>query len=256
MQSIAVLKFGGTSVKSVARIQHVADLICRFPEQKKIVVVSAMGDTTDHLLKLAKQCSRTPDKRELDLLLTTGEQVSIALLSMTLADRGVRSRSFTGQQLGIITDCNHNNAKVLEIDKRRVQKALNEFDVVIIAGFQGVSTEGEITTLGRGGSDISALALAAAVDAPNCHIFTDVDGVYSADPQIIPEAEFYPEISFENLLAMALKGAQVMHPRAVQLAKDFDIEFRIRNTFNPSNPGTLVKGVNNDSKFSLQQASA
>lgn len=242
MRSIAVLKFGGSSVKSIARIQHVADLIATFPEEKKIVIVSAMGDTTDHLLKLAKQCSRIPNQRELDLLLATGEQVSIALLSITLAERGIRSRAFTGQQLGVLTDSNHNSARIIDLDKQCIDKALDEHDVVILAGFQGASAEGDITTLGRGGSDTSALAVAAAIKGASCHIFSDVDGVYSADPRKVSDAEFLPEITFSELIAMAQNGAQVMHPRAVQLAEDYQIEFRIRNTFNPSNPGTLVKG--------------
>lgn len=244
MQEIAVLKFGGTSVKSIARIRHVCELIQGLPQKKKVVIVSAMGDSTDHLIKLAKQCSESPDERELDLLLSTGEQVSISLIAMTLKALGLKSRSFTGPQLGILTDSNHNSARIIDINRDKLKKAVEENDVVVIAGFQGCDHEGELTTLGRGGSDTSAVAIAAALNADTCQIYTDVDGIFSADPQKIAKAVFLPEISYKELLELAQAGAQVMHPRAVELAEDYSIRLQIRNTFKPKHEGSTVKGEN------------
>ncbi|MBX9723126.1 MAG: aspartate kinase, partial [Candidatus Obscuribacterales bacterium] len=189
MEEIAVLKFGGTSVKNVARIHHVAELISKFPAKKKLVIVSAMGDTTDNLIKLAKQCSPDISERELDLLLATGEQVSITLLAIALGSHGIKAKSFTGNQLGILTDSSHTAARIIDIDRNLLNNAIDENDVVVIAGFQGCSEEGEVTTLGRGGSDTSAVAIAAAAKAKVCHIFTDVDGIFSADPNVVDEAK-------------------------------------------------------------------
>lgn len=237
---VSVVKFGGTSIKNVGRIQHVADVIAKIKD-KCLVVASAMGDTTDHLYSLAKQCAIHPDKRELDLLLATGEQVSIALLALTLRERGINARSFTGQQIGIITDNNHSCARILDICPDKINEAFAEYDVIIVAGFQGISFDGQITTLGRGGSDTTAVALAAACGAAHCDIYTDVDGIFTCDPNKFGEAELIAEISYSEVLELARSGAQVIHPRAVETAQDHGVEVRVRNTFNPDNAGTLIK---------------
>ena len=243
MSDIAVLKFGGTSVKNIGRIQHVCEIIDGVrAKQKALVVVSAMGDTTDYLLKLAKQCTSTPDKRELDLLLSTGEQISISLLAMTLRSLGLRARSFTGQQVGIFTESVHNKARIVDINASKLNTAFEENDVIVVAGFQGVTESGDITTLGRGGSDTTAVALAAAVHAPVCDIYTDVDGIYTSDPNIIHTARLLDRISYGEVLEMARLGAQVIHPRAVELARQYGIKLRVRNTFKPTHEGTTIDG--------------
>jgi len=249
VEEIAVAKFGGTSVKSIARIQHVAEIVKNMPERKRVIVVSAMGDTTDHLLALAKQCSATPDRRELDVLMSTGEQVSIALLSLTLRSMGIRAKSFTGAQIGLLTDDSHTSARILEIDRLTLEAALVHSDVVIVAGFQGVNTAGDITTLGRGGSDTTAVALAVACQAPVCQIYTDVDGICSADPKTVPEARELQQLTYVEALELARNGAQVIHSRAVELAEQYGVAIRVRNTFNPSNPGTLVDGEETMEKY-------
>jgi aspartate kinase len=241
MSDIAVLKFGGTSVKSIGRIQHVCDIIANTAKtQPTLVVVSAMGDTTDYLVKLAKQCSGTPDKRELDLLLSTGEQISIALVAMTLRAMGVKARSFTGQQVGIFTETVHTKARIVDIKSDTILNALKENDVIVVAGFQGVTESGDITTLGRGGSDTTAVALAAAVGAPICDIFTDVDGIYTADPNAIRGARLLKRISYGEVLELARMGAQVLHPRSVELGRQYGVKLRVRNTFKPENLGTVI----------------
>ncbi len=180
---ISVLKFGGTSVKTPARMKNVAEIVAKCASGSKvIVVVSAMGHHTDELVNLASECSNNPIQREMDVLLATGEQQSIALLSIILNDLGVKTRSFTGAQLGIITESNFGNAEILQINRKRIETALEEYQVIVVAGFQGVTTDGDITTLGRGGSDTSAVALAAAIGAQTCDIYTDVDGIFTADP--------------------------------------------------------------------------
>ena len=242
MSDVIVLKFGGTSVKSIVRIQHVAEIIAKQTSKKCVVVVSAMGDTTDYLYKLAKQCSIYPDKRELDLLLSTGEQISISLLTLALQSLGVKSKSFTGPQIGIVTDTAHSSARIKDINGERIRKELNEYDVVVVAGFQGLSSDGEVTTLGRGGSDTTAVALAAACGASTCDIYTDVDGVYTADPNAITDAQLLAAISYDEVLEMARNGAQVIHPRAVELAQNYGITVRVRNTFKPEHEGTTING--------------
>ncbi len=249
MEAVAVAKFGGTSVKSIARIQHVAEIVKNMPQRKRVIVVSAMGDTTDHLLSLAKQCSEFPDQRELDVLMSTGEQVSIALLSLTLCAMGIKARSFTGAQIGLLTDDHHTSARILEIDRDFLAAALVENDVVIVAGFQGVNTAGDITTLGRGGSDTSAVALAVACAAPLCEIYTDVDGICSADPNIVPDASALSQLTYTEALELARNGAQVIHPRAVELAQQYGIAIRVRNTFNPAEQGTLLDGEETMEKY-------
>jgi len=242
VNDIRVLKFGGSSVKNIGRIEHVADIIASYKPHPVVVVVSAMGDTTDHLLNLAKQCSTTPDQRELDLLLSTGEQVSIVLLSLILKRKGLSAKSLTGQQAGISTTDEHGSARILDIDSELIKKELVNHDVVVVAGFQGVTEDGQITTLGRGGSDTTAVALAAALNARECDIYTDVDGVFTADPNVIKEAVPLKEIGYAQCVTLARSGAQVIHPRAVELGEQYDVVVRVRNTFNPSNRGTEIKG--------------
>ncbi|MBS2000052.1 MAG: aspartate kinase [Cyanobacteria bacterium SZAS LIN-5] len=242
--SISVLKFGGTSVKNISRIHHVADVVAKCGSAKSVVVVSAMGDTTDYLYSLAKQCATVPNKRELDLLLSTGEQVSIALLALTLQEKGINAKSFTGSQIGITTDNSHSTARILDICRDTLKKALEDHDVVVVAGFQGLSESGEITTLGRGGSDTTAVALAAACGATTCDIYTDVDGIFTTDPNKIAEAQIIPTICYDEVLELARVGAQVLHPRAVELAKEYNIQVRVRNTFKPAHQGTIINGEN------------
>ncbi|MBI5172734.1 MAG: aspartate kinase [Candidatus Melainabacteria bacterium] len=244
IQKIKVLKFGGTSVKNPQRLVHVAQIIAREKAHKCIVVVSAMGQTTDTLVKLASRCSQTPNPRELDVLLATGEQQAIALLSIVLSDLGVRARSFTGAQLGIITEANYGNAEILSIDKSKIEEAFQTHDVIVVAGFQGVTATGDITTLGRGGSDTSAVALAAATQAELCEIYTDVDGIFTADPNIINGALQHSILSYEDCLELAAKGAQVIHPRAVECARENGIDIAVRSVFNPENEGTLITSGN------------
>lgn len=245
MNKLSVLKFGGTSVKNPARIQHVAEIIkSRLHDEgedsKLIVVVSAMGDTTDYLLKLGAQCAKHPDKRELDSLLSTGEQISITLLSMTLKEMGLRARSFTAYQIGIFTENVHSKARIVDINTDNFKSALSEHQVLVVAGFQGVTSNGDITTLGRGGSDTTACALAAATEAAVCDIYTDVDGIYTADPNLIPQARLLSSVSYGEVIEMARLGAQVIHPRAVELARQYKVRMRVRNTFKPEHEGTLI----------------
>jgi aspartate kinase len=242
MSDIAVLKFGGTSVKNIQRLRHVASIIEQeAKEQKVIVVVSAMGDATDRLLQLAKQCCEDPTAQELDVLLATGEQVTIALLTMLLNEAGLRARSLTGAQAGIVTDDKHTNADILSIDSNLIAAAFADFDVLVVAGFQGATTGGAITTLGRGGSDTTAVVLAAAVKARSCEIYTDVDGIYDLDPNQHPKALKFGQISFDHCLKLASDGAQVIHPRAVAAAKQFQLPVRVRSTFCLTDHGTLIK---------------
>ncbi len=239
-----VQKFGGTSVKSIARIKNVASLVARAAEHDPVVVVvSAMGDTTDYLVKLAHQASDAPNRREYDALLATGEQISIALVAMALNQKGVRAVSMTGAQLGIITESVHTAARIVDIKTERLRRHLDEGQVVVAAGFQGTTPEGDTTTLGRGGSDTTAVALAAALGARICDIFTDVSGVYTADPNIVSSARLLKEVSYEEMLEMARVGAQVLHPRAVELARKHKLPLRVRNTFDPDHEGTILRGA-------------
>jgi aspartate kinase len=239
-----VQKFGGTSVKSIARIKNAAGIIARTAQGDSVVaVVSAMGDTTDYLVKLAHQASDSPSRRELDALLATGEQISAALVAMSLNDLGVKALSLTGTQLGITTESIHTTARIVDINTDRVRRHLDEGFIVVAAGFQGTTPEGDTTTLGRGGSDTTAVALAAALRASACDIFTDVSGVYTADPNIVPTARLLKQVSYEEMLEMARVGAQVLHPRAVELARKHRIPVRVRNTFDPDHQGTILKGA-------------
>ena len=241
LQHAHVVKFGGTSVKNIGRIQHVANIVKQLSDSGPVlVVVSAMGDTTDYLLKLAHQTTSSPDQREVDLLLSTGEQISITLLAMTLRSIGVEARSFTAYQVGIFTESVHSKARIVDIKTDTLLNAFKTNKVAIVAGFQGVTEDGDITTLGRGGSDTTAVALAAAVGASTCDIFTDVDGIYTADPNTIKDARLLNRISYEEVVEMARLGAQVIHPRAVELARQYKVKLRVRNTFKPDHLGTTI----------------
>ncbi len=239
--ALIVQKFGGTSVATAERIKNVARRVARTRAEGNnlIVVVSAMGEMTDELVDLAHQITDTPDEREYDMLLSTGEQISVALLAMALHTLEHEAISFTGAQVGIRTDGWHTKARIVSIETARIQKELDAGKIAIVCGFQGVDEDLDITTLGRGGSDTSAVALAAAFKADLCEIYTDVDGVYTADPRIVPEARKLSRISYDELLEMASLGAQVMQPRAVEFGKKYGVPMRIRSSFN-DDPGTLV----------------
>jgi len=240
-QKIIVQKYGGTSVKSPERIKAVALRIKSYTEKgySVVVVVSAMGKTTDVLVDLAKELSDNPSKREMDMLLSTGEQVSIALLAIALHEAGIDAISYTGSQIQMMTDGNFSNAKIASISTKRIMKALSENKVVIVAGFQGIDEDDNITTLGRGGSDTSAVALAAVLGTRDCEIYTDVDGVYTADPRIIPATRKLNEISYDEMLELARLGAGVLHSRSVEFAKKFNIRLHVRSSFS-FEEGTIV----------------
>ena len=239
--SIVVQKYGGSSVANAERIQFVAGRLIR--EKKKgndvVAVVSAMGDMTDDLITLAHQITKRPSDRELDMLLATGEQVSVALLAMAIQEQGEKAISFTGPQIGIITDPFHTKARILGIEAGCIRKALREKNIVVVAGFQGKTRSGEITTLGRGGSDLTAVALAKALKAKHCEIYTDVDGVFTADPRIVPEARKINTISYEEILEMASLGAKVMHNRSIEVGKKFNVPIYVRNSRH-FKEGTLI----------------
>ncbi len=239
--ALIVQKYGGTSVGSPERIENVANKIIAHREQGNdvVVVVSAMSGETDRLIGLAKQLDSRPNPRELDVLLATGEQVTIALLSMALHKRGCPARSYTGSQVHILTDSAHNKARILDIDGARVRKDLIEGKVVVVAGFQGVDEYGNITTLGRGGSDTTAVALAAALKADECQIFTDVDGVYTTDPRVVPEARRLSRITFEEMLEMASLGSKVLQIRSVEFAGKYNVPLRVLSSFTEGQ-GTLI----------------
>ncbi|WP_202080276.1 aspartate kinase [Caldalkalibacillus salinus] len=240
--SIIVQKFGGTSVGTIEKIQHVAQKVKKEVDQgnQLVVVVSAMGKSTDQLVDMANQLTPNPAAREMDMLLTTGEQVTISLLAMALHQLGLDATSMTGWQAGIQTESVHGSARVQDIEIGKVQNKLSKGSVVVVAGFQGVSQDGQITTLGRGGSDTTAVALAAALKAERCDIFTDVTGVYTADPRVVPKASKLEQISYDEMLELANLGAGVLHPRAVECAKNNDVYLTVRSTFSEEE-GTLVK---------------
>ncbi|HLX78129.1 MAG TPA: aspartate kinase [Acidimicrobiales bacterium] len=239
--SIVVQKFGGTSIADAGRIRAVATHIAWTKHQgdEPVVVVSAMGKTTDELIRMAKDVSTVRPGRELDMLLTAGERITMSLLCMALADLGVEAASFTGSQAGIITDGTHTNAKIVEIRADRVNDALGRGTVPVIAGFQGVSEGHDVTTLGRGGSDTTAVALAAALRAERCEIYTDVSGVFTADPRIVPSAKRLRHVSFEEMLEIASTGAQVLSLRSVEFARNHHVPIHVRSSFTWE-PGTLI----------------
>lgn len=239
--ALIVQKYGGSSVGTLDRIRHVANKVIATKQQGHdvVVVVSAMQGETDRLIQLAEALTSNPDPREYDVLVATGEQVSMALLSMALNAKHHPARSFNCLQVGILTDNMHKKARILEIKTHIIRRELAAGQIVIVAGFQGVNEHGDITTLGRGGSDTTAVALAAALKAEECQIYTDVDGVYTSDPRVIPEASLIPQISFEEMQEMASLGAKVLQMRSVELASKHQIPLRVLSTFS-DNPGTLV----------------
>jgi aspartate kinase len=245
--ALIVQKYGGTSVGSIERIHRVADRVVRTQREghQIVVVLSAMSGETDRLLKLAHEATPAPDERELDMLLSTGERVTIALLAMELRGRGMNARSFTGRQVGIMTDSAHTNARIARVSADRIKKALAEGVIPIVAGFQGINAQSDVTTLGRGGSDLSAVALAAALKAHRCIIFTDVDGVYTADPNIVPTARRIDKISYEEMLEMASLGAKVLQTRSVEFAAKFDVPVEVNSSFKEGK-GTLVTKEDTD----------
>ena len=239
--ALIVQKYGGTSVGDVDRIKNVARRVteARKAGHDAVVVVSAMAGETDRLIGLAHKVAERPNERELDVILATGEQVSIGLLSLAIQGLGFRARSFTGGQVRIQTDDVHTKARIVSIDAERVRQALADGEIVIVAGFQGVSAEDEITTLGRGGSDLTAVAMAAALKADVCEIYTDVEGVYTTDPGIVPEARKLERISYDEMLEMASLGAKVLQTRSVEYAKNYGVAVHVRSSFN-DNPGPMV----------------
>ncbi|HTK68186.1 MAG TPA: aspartate kinase [Candidatus Eisenbacteria bacterium] len=241
---LLVQKYGGTSVGSPERIQKVADRIVktRRAGTDLVVVVSAMGDTTDDLLDLAHKVSDKSHPREMDMLLTAGERISMALVSMAVNDRGQEAVSFTGSQSGIVTDTSHTRAKILEVKGDRIREEVSRGRVVIVAGFQGVSKDREVTTLGRGGSDTTAVALAAALRAEACEIYTDVDGVFTADPRIVPDARKLDGLTYDEMLELASLGAKVLHPRSVEIARRFRVPVHVRSSFHDGNGTFIGKG--------------
>ncbi|MFA5008696.1 MAG: aspartate kinase [Candidatus Omnitrophota bacterium] len=242
MQSkLIVQKYGGSSVGDVGRIERVCDRIISYAKKgnKLAVVVSAMGDTTDELIDLARKINPDPEEREMDMLISTGEQISSALLAMAIHKRGYEAISFTGSQVGIITDKYHTKAKILKIETDRIKKELAAGKIVIVAGFQGKSIKSEITTLGRGGSDLSAVALAVALSADMCEIYTDVEGIYTADPRIIKNAKKLDYITFDEMLELAARGAQVMQTRAIEVGKKFNMPIYVRSSFSKKE-GTII----------------
>ena len=241
--ALIVQKYGGTSVADAERIKNVARRITAAKDKgdQVVVVVSAMGDTTDELIELAYQVSEQPSGRELDVLLSTGEIVSSTLLAMALRNMGYEAISLSGAQAGIRTDSAYSRARILKVESQRVVKELEKGKIVIVAGFQGITGEMDVTTLGRGGSDTTAVALAASLGAEVCQLYTDVDGVHTADPRLIPEARWLAEIGYEEMLELATYGAKVVHPRAVELGELFSIPIQVASSFS-QNPGTLIHG--------------
>ena len=241
MRRLIVQKYGGTSVADTNRIKEVAKRVIQYRKKgyKMVVVVSALGDTTDELISLAHKITDSPSEREMDMLISTGEQVSVALLAMAIQRLGCEAISFTGAQVGIITDTSHTSARILKINTNRIESELNNGKIVIVAGFQGVSMTQDITTLGRGGSNLTAVALAKALGAQVCEMYTDVEGIYTADPRVVPEARKLSRISYEEMLELASSGAQVLQARSVELAKKFNVRIHVRSSFSEEE-GTII----------------
>ncbi|MFH2145910.1 MAG: aspartate kinase [Candidatus Omnitrophota bacterium] len=241
MNKIVVQKYGGSSVADPERIKKVADRVVKTKRRgyKVVVVVSALGDTTDRLIELASQVNDNPSERELDMLVSTGEQVSVALLAMAIHKYGAEAISFTGAQVGIITDASYTQARIININTKRIEEELKKGKVVIVAGFQGVTTDQDITTLGRGGSNLTAVALSKALGADVCEMNTDVDGVYTADPRIVPLAHKLDWISYDEMLELASLGSQILQPRSVIFAKKFNVPIHVRSSFS-AKPGTFI----------------
>ncbi|MBI4972458.1 MAG: aspartate kinase [Candidatus Omnitrophica bacterium] len=240
-KGLIVQKFGGSSVANVARIQNVARRVVSYKKKgcALVVVVSALGDTTDELIELANKINPEPSEREMDMLLSTGEQISVALLAMAIHKLGFEAISFTGAQVGIITDTSHTRARIIKINADKIKEELRKGRIVIVAGFQGVTLNQDITTLGRGGSDLTAVALAKELEASACEIYTDVEGIYTTDPRIEPKARKIAQITYEEMLEMASLGAQVMQARSIEVAKKFNVPIHVRSSFSEK-PGTLI----------------
>ena len=245
--ALRVQKYGGTSVADIGRIKHVADRVVKAHDQgdKVVVVLSAMSGVTDSLIALARQAAKTPDKRELDVLLATGEQTTAALLAMILKSRGYKAKSFLGFQAGIHTDQTSGKARIMDIDCHNIKQALEDGQIAVVAGFQGTDKDGAITTLGRGGSDTSAVAIASSLKADVCEIFTDVDGVYTTDPRICNKARKINKISYEEMLEMAILGAKVLQIRSVEFAKKYNVPIHVRSSFTEEE-GTMVVNESSD----------
>ena len=243
-KSLIVQKYGGTSVGTLERIEHVADRIVKVRKTGVdiVVVVSAMAGETDKLLKMARSLSKNPARREVDMLLSSGERISAALLALALQSRGIPAFSMTGRQIGLQTDSTHTRARITNIDTRRARKMLNENHVIVVAGFQGINEEGDVTTLGRGGSDTSAVALAVALGARQCEIYTDVDGVYTTDPRMVPQAKRLDVVSYDEMLEMAGLGAKVLQTRCVEFAHKYKMPLIVKSSFKEKeeNKGTLI----------------
>jgi aspartate kinase len=249
---LIVQKFGGSSVADAEGLKRVASRIVATKKSghQVVVVVSAMGDTTDELIDLANQVSPLPNGRELDMLLTAGERISMALLAMAISNLGHEARSFTGSQAGIITTSTHGKARVIDVTPGRIQEALKEGAIAIVAGFQGVSQDTkDITTLGRGGSDLTAVALAAALYADVCEIYTDVDGIFSADPRVVPKARQVPRITYDEMMELAAAGAKVLHLRCVEYAKRFDLPIHVRSSFSDKEGTFVIADLSDQSKL-------
>jgi len=246
--ALIVQKYGGTSVASTERIRAVAERVAKFKMlgHQVVVVLSAMSGETNRLIALAKDIQAIPDPRELDVLVSTGEQVTIALLAMALKDLGLKAKSYTGTQVRILTDDAHTKARILNIDEANLRADLDSGHVIVVAGFQGVDAAGNITTLGRGGSDTTGVALAAALKADECQIYTDVDGVYTTDPRIVPEARRLKTITFEEMLEMASLGSKVLQIRSVEFAGKYKVKLRVLSSFQESGDGTLITFEEND----------
>ncbi|MCA1977637.1 MAG: aspartate kinase [Thiobacillus sp.] len=246
--ALIVQKYGGTSVANVERIRAVAERVAKFKMlgHQVVVVLSAMSGETNRLIALAKDIQAQPDPRELDMLVSTGEQVTIALLAMALKDLGLKAKSYTGSQVRILTDNAFTKARILSIDEANMRRDLDSGHVVVVAGFQGVDADGNITTLGRGGSDTTGVALAAALKADECQIYTDVDGVYTTDPRIVPEAKRLKTITFEEMLEMASLGSKVLQIRSVEFAGKYKVKLRVLSSFQDEGDGTLITFEEND----------
>ncbi len=244
-KGLIVQKFGGSSVANPQRIQNVAERVVSYRKRgfDLVVVVSALGDTTDELIKLANEINTHPSEREMDMLLSTGEQISEALLAMAIHKLGFEAISFTGAQVGIITDTSHTRARIIKINADKIKEELKRGKIVIVAGFQGVTLNQDITTLGRGGSDLTAVALAKELNAVECEIYTDVEGIYTTDPRIEPRAKKIREITYDEMLEMASLGAQVMQARSIEVAKKFNVPIHVRSSFSKKSGTMIIKEV-------------
>lgn len=247
MKKLIVQKYGGSSVANPERIKNVARRVANYRKKgyDLVVVVSALGDTTDELIELAAQISDSPPEREMDMLLSTGEQISVALLAMAIHESGCDAVSLTGAQVGIITDTAHTRARIVKIEADKIRRELKKGKIVIVAGFQGMTPEQDITTLGRGGSDLTAVALAKTLSAYECEIYTDVEGVYTTDPRIEPKAKKLDAITYDEMLEMASLGAQVMQARSIEVAKKFDVPIHVRSSFSDKCGTMIVREVKN-----------